>query len=83
MADDDECSENEGICRAGAECVNFDGSYSCPCKKGYFKKDDECLKGKPLKKEPMICTLKELQDHNNNNKNNLKSSEKMSSGSKY
>ena len=58
MADKNECFENEDLCKAGQECVNLEGGHHCQCKKGFFRKGKECQKGKPLKKEPMICTLK-------------------------
>ena len=77
MADVDECSDMVHECGAVEKCVNKEGGYSCECKKGYLKKNGACVKGKLLKKESLIYTLKELQDHNNNN-NNLKSCEKRS-----
>ena len=66
MADVDECSDMMDECGAGEKCVNVEGGYSCECKKGYIKKNGACAKGKLLKKESLIYTLKELQDHYNN-----------------
>ena len=76
MADVDEC-DMANACGVGENCVNTVGGFSCDCKMGYVKEDGACVKGKLLKKESLICALKELQDRHNNN-NNLISSEKCS-----
>ena len=59
MADVDECSESVDNCSAGGKCVNKQGGFSCECEKGYVKKDEACVKGKLLKKQSIICRLKE------------------------
>ena len=67
MADVDEC-DRDSPCGADEKCENTAGGFSCKCKQqGYVKEDGACVKGKLLKKESLICALKELQDHHNNN----------------
>ena len=78
MEDVDECSERVDACGDNEKCVNDLGGFSCKCIDGYVKKDGACVKGKFLKKDSMICTVKELQNHYSSNSNNLKGSEKCS-----
>ena len=42
VADIDECSMNGSPCDQNAECLNFEGSYSCTCKDGFTGNGTVC-----------------------------------------
>ena len=42
ISDVDECSADIAVCGTGAECVNFNGNFSCECLVGFQKIGKNC-----------------------------------------
>ena len=42
ISDVDECSADIALCGTGAECINFNGSFSCVCLVGFQKTGNNC-----------------------------------------
>ena len=43
--DVDECWLNDALCnhKVNSECNNTDGSFSCPCRPGFYEMDGKCF----------------------------------------